>query len=240
MKAVERIELIDRLGRELQSRYRYDEIDAYLAAYKIAPPKEVTANSKWVYSKEALKGVDSKILTEMAEELGVAGSVNFFALQPPVVWPDSEKFRLFISHLARDADKAMRLKDALSTYNIAGFVAHEDIMPTKEWQAEIERALGHMDAMLAIHTKGFSASYWTQQEVGFALGARKKIISFKMPEDPTGFIQKNQAIYRKGRMAEAVAEEVYQLLLQDEKTADRINDVYSPQSELGDSSEIPF
>jgi hypothetical protein len=48
-----------------------------------------------------------------------------------------------------------------------------------------------MDAFLAIHTPGFKDSFWTQQEIGFAVGRGVKIISFKMGEDPTGFISKH-------------------------------------------------
>jgi hypothetical protein len=83
-------------------------------------------------------------------------------------------------------DEATRLKGCLAPYAINGFVAHEDIHPTLEWQTEIERALYAMDAFIAIHTPGFSASIWTQQEIGFAVARGVKIISFKMGEDPTG------------------------------------------------------
>ena len=80
----------------------------------------------------------------------------------------------------------MRLKTCLSAYAMDGFVAHQDIHPTLEWQVEIERALRNMDAFIAIHTKGFSGSIWTQQEIGFAVARDVKIISLKMGEDPTG------------------------------------------------------
>jgi hypothetical protein len=56
-----------------------------------------------------------------------------------------------------------------------------------------------MDAFLAIHTEGFSKSVWTQQEIGFAGARGVKIISFKMGEDPTGFISKHQALPRLNR-----------------------------------------
>jgi len=64
-----------------------------------------------------------------------------------------------------------------------------------------------MDAFLAIHTLGFKDSFWTQQEIGFAVGRSMKIISFKMGEDPTGFISKHQALPRRGRTAEEIARE---------------------------------
>ena len=62
-----------------------------------------------------------------------------------------------------------------------------------------------MDAFIAIHTPGFSASFWTQQEVGFAVGRGVKIISLRMGEDPTGFISKHQALARRQRTAEEIA-----------------------------------
>jgi hypothetical protein len=54
---------------------------------------------------------------------------------------------------------------------------------------------------------GFSNSYWTQQETGFAVGRGVKIILFKMGEDPTGFISK-QALARRQHKAEEIAAEV--------------------------------
>ena len=134
----------------------------------------------------------------------------------------------------------MRLKTCLSDYAISGFVAHEDIHPTLEWQSEIERALHAMDAFIAIHTLGFSQSLWTQQEIGFAVGRGVKIISLKMGEDPTGFISKHQALARRGRTAEAIAKEVDAILSEDEQTSARLaaaKRFAKPQS-LDD--EIPF
>ena len=89
-------------------------------------------------------------------------------------------------------------------------------------KGEIERALHTMDGFIAIHTAGFSQSIWTQQEVGFALGRGTKVISFKMGEDPTGFISKQQALARRDRTAEDIAKEIDALLSEDARTADRL------------------
>jgi hypothetical protein len=195
MRVSDRLALIDKIGRALQAKFSYGEIDTFRSAFKVDLPKDgVGVNSKWVYSKAALQGVQSDKLLKIAEELdldvphsrkGAAGA--------PKNWIDTNCFRLFISHIAKDKDKATRLKACLSPYAISGFVAHEDIHPTLEWQTEIERALHTMDAFIAIHTPGFSASFWTQQEIGFAVGRGVKIISFKMGEVPTGFISEHQA-----------------------------------------------
>jgi len=184
----DKLALIDKVGRELQKRFRYEEIDTFLAEYKISPPGQVDYNSKWVYSKAALKGVPNDTLIKIAEELDInVARAQAHTSVVPQNWKDSKNFRLFISHISKDKDKATRLKNCLRPFAISGFVAHEDIHPTLEWQKEIERALYAMDAFVAIHTVGFSKSFWTQQEVGFAVGRGVKIISLKMGEDPTGF-----------------------------------------------------
>lgn len=223
MRVAERLDLIDKIGRALQARFGYVEIDAFLAAYGIPKPKDVVANSKWVYSKVALQDVAEGIILEIAEELDLIqpGAIRSI-VAPPRNWNETTQFRLFISHASAEKQKATRLKECLAPYAIAGFVAHEDIHPTLEWQNEIERALQTMDAFIAIHTVGFSKSNWTQQEIGYALGRGVKVISFKMGEDPTGFISKQQALARRQRTAEEVAAEIDELLAADLRTSERL------------------
>jgi len=227
MRISEKLELIDKIGRELQSRYTYSEIDAFLAEFGVKPPVQVNSNSKWVYSKAALGGHAAATVVRIASELGLLPESQITNEQltpdngrPPRNWERSGSFRLFISHVSIDKLKATRLKDCLAPYSISGFVAHEDIAPTLEWQGEIERGLRTMDALLAIHTPGFSKSNWCQQEVGFALGRGVKIISLKMGEDPTGFIGKHQALARRDKVAEDIAKEVDAILSGDIRTQD--------------------
>jgi hypothetical protein len=217
----QRLNLIDRIGRTLQSRYGFADIDLYLAEFKIAPPKDATRGSKWVYTKEALRDVSLDTIIKIAEDLGLEQEIRAAhgASTAPRNWQGATKFRLFISHISKDKDKATRLKDCLTPYAVSGFVAHEDIHPTLEWQSEIERALFKMDGFLAIHTVGFKDSFWTKQEIGFAVGRGVKIISLKMgSEDPTGFISKKQALPRRNRTAEQIAREVDSILSSDKLT----------------------
>ena len=200
-------------------------------------------NSKWVYSKEALKGVPVDTIIKIAEDLGLEQEIRAAhgASTPPRNWDGTNKFRLFISHIAKHKDRATRLKDCLVLYAISGFVAHEDIHPTFEWQREIERALYNMDAFLAIHTPGFKDSFWTQQEIGFAVGRGVKIISFKMGEDPTGFISKHQALARRNRTAEQIAQEVDAILASDQLTSAKLHLAKKNNGLFGDvDDQIPF
>ena len=52
---------------------------------------------------------------------------------PPSFWQPG-CFRLFISHTSGNKVRAHALKQALTEYHIAAFVAHDDIVPTKEWK----------------------------------------------------------------------------------------------------------
>ncbi|MCW2382835.1 MULTISPECIES: toll/interleukin-1 receptor domain-containing protein [unclassified Sphingobium] len=235
MRAAERMELLEKVGTELQRRYTFTDIDAFFAALNISTASVETwggVNSKRVYAKAVLSHVPENDLLRVAQELDLVPAGKFEAVKPPMNWQGTKAFRLFISHISKDKLIATRLKKALASYEIAGFVAHEDIHPTLAWQDEIERGLQTMDALIAVHTRGFKDSTWCQQEVGFALGRGTKVISFKMDEDPTGFIGKHQALPRKNRTAEQIAEEIDKLLEIDPRTTERLNEARD--------SAIPF
>jgi hypothetical protein len=240
MKVTDRLDAMDKIGRELQRRFGYSEIDAYLYQFGINPPprESVGVNSKWVYSKVALKDASLSTIAQIADDLGI-GSLAQLAAQgnPPTIWKGTNALRLFVSHTSKEKLKATRLRDCLRPYCIQAFVAHEDIEPTREWQSEIERALFAMDAMVAIHTPGFSKSIWTQQEIGFALGRGVKTVSLRMGEDPTGFISKHQALSRDSKSAEEVAKQLAQIFGEDERTAERLKQAQAV-SRL--EEEIPF
>lgn len=242
MRVSEKMALIDKIGRELQARYSYQEIDAFLAEFGIEPPGAVNSNSKWVYSKAALSGIPDSIVLRVASELDMPVSGATGIIEPPRNWRGTSHFKLFISHISKDKFKATRLKECLAPYKIAGFVAHEDITPTLEWQTEIERGLHAMDGFLAMHTVGFSQSFWCQQEVGFAVGRGIKVISLKMGEDPTGFIGKHQALPRRDRKAEDIAKEVEAILIEDARTKDRLAEAKAKSQSWEDitSENIPF
>jgi TIR domain len=242
MRPTQRTDLLDQVGRELQRRFTFGGIDEFLSACGIEPQANYSGpNSKWAYAKAALKDVTDSILLEIATELELKPAMIGGTLAlPPRNWQAVSKFRVFISHISKDKDKAMRLKVCLSAYAIDGFVAHEDIHPTLEWQVEIERALRNMDAFIAIHTKGFSESIWTQQEIGFAVARDVKIISLKMGEDPTGFISKHQALARGSRTAEQIAKEVDTILTDEARTADKFAAAKKANTTQTLDDEIPF
>lgn len=103
-------------------------------------------------------------------------------------------FRLFISHLSEYKESASNLKECLQNFGIDGFVAHEDITPSKEWEQEIEAALFSLDALCAIVAPDFKKSNWCDQEVGIALGRKKMVFPIKKGRNPYGFFGKYQAL----------------------------------------------
>lgn len=138
-----------------------------------------------------------------------------------VITPDAEKriwgdegFRLFLSHKTEVKQNTAKLKQDLKFYGVSCFVAHEDILPTQEWQNEIESALCSMDALVALMTEGFHDSLWTDQEVGFAFGRGVPILSVRLGKDPYGFIGKFQALTCTW---ESAAKEIVKILIKQDK-----------------------
>lgn len=129
------------------------------------------------------------------------------------VW-GNEGYRVFLSHKNDVKKETAQLKEKLNLFGISGFVAHEDISPTKEWQEEIENALFSMDAFVALMTEGFHDSFWTDQEVGVAFGREVPIISVKCGKDPYGFIGKFQALSCSWDTA---AKEIVKILVKHER-----------------------
>lgn len=245
MRPSERLKLVEAIAIELQKRWTFVEIDHYLNACRVDHGSYLHGNygSKRVYSQAVLSKAPDDRIQAIAADLGIVqDGATVGAPGPPANWQGTNAFRLFISHISTQKLVAIRLKEALAYHGIAGFVAHEDIHPTLAWQEEIERGLRSMDAMVAVHTKGFSSSYWTQQEIGFALGRGVKVISFKFGEDPTGFIGKHQALPRLRRSAEEIAEEIDSLLAKDPRTREKLGAAkpWKSLASLAPEEDIPF
>ncbi len=72
MKHIERLSLIDRIGRELQARMTYSDISSYLAGFGIDTSKQTSGvNSKWVYVKDLLADARPDVIVRIADELEI-------------------------------------------------------------------------------------------------------------------------------------------------------------------------
>ena len=103
--------------------------------------------------------------------------------------------RAFISHGSDDKKFASELASYLRGYRIAVFVAHGGIEPMPEREDEMERALFSMDLLVALLTPEFSASNWTDQEIGIAIGRSVPVVPICLGKNPYGFLDKYQAIH---------------------------------------------
>jgi hypothetical protein len=110
------------------------------------------------------------------------------------LWKD-KSLRLFLSHRDNHKIAACELAKALEPFGVSTFVAHNAIKPMKEWQKEILNGLMTMEVMLVLLTDDFHDSFWTNQEVGFALSKGTPIVCLKVQTvDPQGFISIQQAL----------------------------------------------
>lgn len=109
------------------------------------------------------------------------------------LWQPNQ-LRLFLSHVARHRVAVSHLKRELDYLGISSFVAHEDIVPSLEWQAEIGVAIRSMQAMAALLTPEFHRSKWTDQEVGMAIASGVLLVPIRLGLAPYAFMAKSQAL----------------------------------------------
>ena len=140
---------------------------------------------------EHAKKIASRLVAEQVVEKG-----------PIIPEAPNQKISLFISHKSAHEESAKELANAVVEKFpfIETFVAGDNITPNSKWEDEILKALEKMDCLLLYLTSDFHGSYWTNQEVGYALGRKDaKIISYSVDgTSPVGFSGKWQAV-RKGQ-----------------------------------------
>lgn len=234
----QRLDTVRKIAAELDDRYSIEEIDEFASAFGLSADLGDWDNA-YQYARRLIQSASPSILSEIVDDLGIDAPAEFSTnRQMPAIWESTDKLRVFISHLSSQKDKASRLRDVMQEKGMAAFVAHEDIEPTLEWQVQIERALNNMELFVSMHTKGFSSSVWTQQEIGYAAATGVKIIALRMEEDPTGFIQKHQALSRGQKTAPQVAAEIIELVKKDERLRERYQKIVDQDSR--DDNDVPF
>ena len=110
----------------------------------------------------------------------------------------NKSLEIFISHHHSDAKKLGSLKKQLAAYDIEAFIAHEDIEPGEHDLNTIKKELEARNIFLLIGSSDAQDSPFVNQEIGFALGQDKDIIStIKAGSSTWGFITHQQAITYK-------------------------------------------
>ena len=117
----------------------------------------------------------------------------------------SDKVRLFLSHLSAHREFVGNVGRVLEAHGIDGFVAHDSIEISREWQLVIEGGLSDCDAMIVFLHEGFGQSVWCDQELGWVMGRKRPVMILGFNQMPHGFAGKYQALPAQGLTASTVA-----------------------------------
>jgi TIR domain len=213
---------------------------SYLTTVNIYSPLKYHEKLKTLSKKEKEIIIDAfRIIYPVKSEAIEINNIEFFPhpenyllkeerplIPKPGIIPDYWKegfYKVFISHSSKIKAKANKLKEALYHYSMSGFVAHEDIEPTKEWQLVIENALSTCDAVVPLINEDFPNSLWTDQEVGIGYALRKTIIPVRLGMDPYGFMGKFQGLQGTNKKDLEIAEEIFKLLINSDENNERIS-----------------
>lgn len=221
MKVGERIELLKETARLLAERDDWAETDLVLRQFDQPTTDMWQGDGQYAYVLQMIDRITDERLIELHGYLaGASRDVPHMTGGP---WAEGW-FRLFLSHVSAEKVYVSEVKQHLLDLGVDAFVAHEDIEPTKEWESTIEVALGTCDALAAFLHDGFRESRWTDQEVGYALALRVKILPVKFTEDPHGFIARYQAIPGWDREPAVLADAIFEALLADDATRQKATD----------------
>ncbi len=196
-------------------------IDLTLKQFDLPWTNTWQGSEKNAYVVDMIGEADDDKLLALGKHLGVESELAQVAA--PSFWQPQEP-RVFISHVSPSKKDATAFKTSIRMFGISGFVAHEDIEPSKEWQDEIEVALSTMDALLALLTPGFNESKWTDQEVGVAIGRRVPVVAVRFGLDPYGLIGKYQAVQGAGKKISDICDDLLTIFLQKPGIGTRITD----------------
>lgn len=219
MRRTERIEILKDVARRLSER-DWMEIDLILRQFE-QPVEYEWHGSEYSYCLNMMDNIQDELLLELYDYLG--GNSPDVVHERGGPWKPGW-FRLFLSHLSAEKIFVGQIKLVLAKYGIDGFVAHADIEPSREWQTTIELALGTCDALAALLHEGFRESNWTDQEVGYALARRVKIIPLIFDVMPYGFMARWQGARCRGMNPERIARLLVEALKEDDRTREKLWD----------------
>jgi len=196
-------------------------IDVTLKQFSLPQQNEWNGDSD-PYVLAMIQAASDQKLIDLAQHVGYQFEQPPLRVEPPF-WQKG-MLRLFLTHLATERKFAGELQEALLPYGISSFVAHNDIEPTSEWQAQIETALATCDVLVALLHEKFHESKWTDQEIGFAMGRGVPAFAVRLGETPYGFIGRFQAFNGNGKDAKELAKELFDSYRKNKQTQHRMSE----------------
>lgn len=222
LSASKRISLLKEISTRLQVE-EWSLIDLTLSQFGL-PTTDSWQNNKNDYVIQMAKGGKDSVLVELAQHIGfLIEEVPKPGIDPPF-WR-KRMFRVFVTHLAAEKMLAAQLQEALLEYGISGFVAHNDIEPTLEWQTQIETPLATADSLVALLHPAFHLSDWTDQEIGFAMGRGLPVFAVSYGKDLYGFVARFQAFVGGGKTPEELARELFDAYRKNKQSQKRMGEV---------------
>jgi hypothetical protein len=196
LSAGDRIDLV-RESATLLANYQYVDIDLILRQHGAEPDDYYQGGGAEYGYVVHILGTASDAVLEAVHEYVTRRADGTRPGQSP--W-SSSNLRLFCSHLAAHRREVGLVETSLREgYGVEGFVAHDSIEPSKEWQLVIESGLRDADAMVVFVHPGVATSLWCDQEIGWAMGRNIPVLPLNYGAHPHGFLGKLQ-----DRMAEGV------------------------------------
>ncbi|WP_374494878.1 toll/interleukin-1 receptor domain-containing protein [Zoogloea sp.] len=118
---------------------------------------------------------------------------------------------IFISYSTSDAEAARFIHRNLVDQGVSVFLAAASLQLGQQWSPDTLEALRGADCVLFLASRSACASPWVQQELGYAIGAKKKLIPIIWDMKPTelpGWVSGYQALDLAHRSAQEVKQEV--------------------------------
>lgn len=220
----QRVKVIQDIAVHLEAE-EWTTIDLILKQFGL-PYSDQWSGDKQSYIVEMIGGAKDQELVELGQHFGMDfGAAGAAAAAPETPYWTEGKLRVFISHLTTERQQAADIQKALARLGMSGFVAHNDIHPTVEWQIEIETALSTCEMLVALIHPDFKASAWCDQEIGYALGRGVPVFAVRCGADPHGFVGRFQAFNGNGKTPSQIATELFEAAIDHKKLQDRMADI---------------
>jgi hypothetical protein len=220
MKPSEKVALIKRISKTLAAD-DWTDIDLTLRQFGLPSSTSWDSSDKYGYCVRHIEDADGSSLITLGNHLFGNSGDDSISLGQELPW-QVNRFRLFLGHISGEKKFVSAMKKHLADRGIDGFVAHEDIQPTRKWLDQIELALETCDALAAILTPGFHESKWTDQEVGFCVNRRVLVVPVRLGVDPYGFISRYQGFTPPSKDATIVARGSFDILCKHDLTAEKM------------------
>ncbi len=92
--------------------------------------------------------------------------------------------KIFLSHSTRDREWCEWLKASAEELNIRAYLAEHDVRPGTSLAEKVTREIDDSDAVIVLITDSSVTAPYVQQEIGYAVRAKKVVIPLVQPGIP--------------------------------------------------------